>query len=227
MRRFKSGGGGDIADTDAASGARTNITASPFAVTVPVDQLPQGLYRVAARVRADYTGSPYFTRTYTTLGSPLTPLPVTTTVTLPHDLTTTYRIVDLGTEMISGSYGSAMERMMAVQATDTSSGAGTVWLDELYLLNTSTGAVVQVEAGAATHLWINAPTVDAPFPTMLGGTQADGSDAVRLDTVADIFQPAAWPPGMINLFTVCGQPNLAAEAEYYPRFLHNAYEVVA
>lgn len=223
-RRFKVGGGADVADTDAASGARTNISTSPFEIEVPVDQLPDGLYRVAARVKADTAGEAFFTRTYTTVGSPLATFTPESTVTPPHALTTDYRIVDLDTEMISGAYGSSLLRRMTVQATGT--GTGTVWLDELYLLNTSTGAVVQVEAGAAKHVWINAPTVATPFPTLLGGIEADGSDAVRLDTVADIFQPAAWSPGTINLFTACGQPNLAAEAEYYPRFLHNAYEVV-
>lgn len=223
-RRFKVGGGADVPDTDAASGARTNISASPFEIEVPVGQLPDGLYRVAARVKADTAGEAFFTRTYTTVGSPLASFTPTGTVTPPHNLTTEYRIVDLGTEMISGAYGSSLSRRMTVQATGT--GTGTVWLDELYLLNTSTGAVVQVEAGAAKHVWINAPTVATPFPTLLGGIEEDGSDAVRLDPVADIFQPAAWSPGTINLFTACGQPNLAAEAEYYPRFLHNAYEVV-
>ena len=115
--------------------------------------------------------------------------------------------------------------------TVKASGEGTVHLDDLYLFNVTTGAVVVVDGleyqpgVSRKHLWVDAPTVDHPFPAIYAGNSVDRAGAYSVASQAKVWQPSAWRPGQVNIFSVAERPNVAVDATYYPRFLHNAHRV--
>lgn len=227
QRANKVGGGVDVIDPDAASGACTSL-AAPFYVTPPISSLTPGEYLVLARLRAATAGSANFQITASTSGSTVATLPTVTWVER-RPITTGYTVVDLGTVTLPTASTGASSLLLAsvsVQAVGTAE-TGQIDLDDLYLCNVSTGSVTAVDAGNARHLWLNAPTVERPFPSLMGGILPDGSDAVSLSSKAALWMPAAWEPGEQKVFVVSLRENAVVEASYFPRFLHNAYTIAA
>ena len=224
-RQFKTAGGTDIVDVDAASGAATPISSVAYRVDVPLAQLPVGKYRFMGRLRRAVAGRATFTLTATTA--------LTGSQTVSWEIGNAYvneefTLVDLGSAMLPTTRvmpGGAAVQRISIKADD----ASVVHLDDLYLLNVTTGAVVVVgdleyQPGVSRkHLWVDAPTVDHPFPALYVGDSPDRAGAYAPGPAVKVWQPSVWKPGPVNVFSVCEQPNAAVEATYYPRFLHNAH----
>lgn len=220
-RRWKVDGAADLADTSAATGAATPLT-EPMVFELPTQFVPDATYRAFARVRSASTVSATLTWQATT-GGPTIGAGAWEERTAQRAITSEWSIVDLGALPLPTIRAAANSHL--VLQIELSSSAGSVLVDDLYLTNASDGSTVILDSALATNLWVDAPTIDHPFPSIMAGLAEDRSDAFAVESFASVFEPAAWRPGTWAVFSVCDQPNAAVEVSYYPRFLHNAYQI--
>ncbi|WP_235739004.1 hypothetical protein [Nocardioides alcanivorans] len=215
------------ADPTAASGFRTPLSAvNPLAFHIPIQQLPPGKYRLFARMKAATAGEALFEVTAGTAGLDIGDFGVEQWQP-PVKIGTSYSLVELGSAMLPTARAAKGSELTSVIVLDVLSDfeTSTIQFDDLYLLNASTGATVILPGGTHTQVFVGAPTIEHPFPSLMIGTKADKSDAVAIEAAAKVWESNPWPPGFMNVFSVCGQPNAAVSPSYFPRFLHNAYEV--
>lgn len=228
LKSGRTAGDAENSDSDAASGSYSLISVAATIMERPASQFSPGLHLLVARLKSSGVGKATITATTRLLpSSPVPTASVTTATEVSLGGASGYTFHPLGTVSLGGTQSEGYFHRFSIHANGLTGTMTSVWFDDLYALNISTGAVTIINSGTGKRLFINAPTVDAPFPSIFASTLADDSDVRQVDSLAQIWQPAAWTPGTTTLFTVCGVLNVAAEAEYYPRFLHNAYPIEA
>lgn len=223
-RRWKVSGDADAVDETAATGAHTTL-AEPMHFAIPVQFVPEGTYRAFARVRCPFTVNDCDFRWEAATGGPSIGIGAVEESRRHHTVTPEWSIIDLGTLTLPTVRAAAGSELLLLMWL--TSGEVSVMVDDLYLTNASDGATVIMPSSDATHLWVDAPTIEHPFPSIMAGMEPDRSDAFAAEAHASVFEPLAWHPGTWAIFSVCDQPNAAVEASYYPRFLHNAYPIDA
>lgn len=224
-RRNRVSGGTVTTDASTMSGARSALVSPvPETFDYPMANLQAGDYVVMVRMRATgAAGNRAITASFAPrIGS--TSIVPATGISGTHSLATTWGFYSLGVTSIDPA--SAPNGVFRVQVTSTD-----VDLDEIYLFNTTTGSLVEVDCGTGTpavggasnRLWVDSPTVESPWLRIYVGTAADRSDArqVAMSAIGAMDTPSL-PVGSINVLSVCDAPNAAMSARHYRRFHSNA-----
>jgi hypothetical protein len=112
---------------------------------------------------------------------------------------------------------------VVITLTGSAPAPGTISLDELYLLNLTTGEITLVNAGAtATRLWLDAADADPVRnrPQIYAGTLDDRSDAVGVPSSQIMsFGDHDLDPRGVTLFTVTdGVPGAEVSGSFYQRW---------
>jgi hypothetical protein len=231
MRGYQTDGPTPTTDTGAVTGLKQAIDLSSVGeagdvfpiYTIPANQLVEGDYGVAIRVRVNTPDTYRFTITAGIEG--LTDAPTSTlqsTILFADD---DYAIVWLGLITLPPAALSRtsdtnvqvqiLATLQAFEATDP------VYLDEMWLLNLTDGSVSIVRAGARKRLWLDSPDDDRVNPTVWLGDAADKSDAFGADLATQVIALGrhALLPGYMDMLTVTtGADNADAGASYYRRW---------
>jgi hypothetical protein len=210
MRQFRRSGGTVTTDAALYSGA-SDLLNTDLVYRVPASQVPAGLYVLYARLKRATSGTSAIKTWADTIASDgATFLPTGgTTVTQTLTLTTSWKIVPLGRVMLPTVESPAG----FVQLLLSDEGDTGVSIDELYLCNATIGRTTLVSAGslgttptvggAPSTVWVNSPTTDKPYGSIMGGVAADGSDSYNMRGLVSADQPHRWVPPTVAVFTAC------------------------
>lgn len=223
LRRHRVTGGSapaTVGDSTAISGQRTVLTSGVGETfRVPASQVAPGLYMLVTRLWSDTAQTRTVTQATSTRhsGADVSIGYAQRQVTLAAGAWTW---VDLHPATLPTNplpTGSSAEVSIAVSVD------GSVGLDDLWLMNVSTGSVVRVDAGAFKHLWIDTPTLDNPRPAIWVGATADKTQARHVEmSKVHTWDVTRWEPGRENVFTASSAEGPAVDAAYWRRFRHNA-----
>lgn len=222
LRPRRTAGGAVTSDSAMVSGGREDIVTAPASFLIPHDELPPGRYVLMVRVKSSSSSRaiPYQLAVEVGGVSPSgATISGTTTLDLPgisHYYSRAlaafdYPLIDTPLGASSTTFNLKVSVGQAV--------GGTCLLDEAWLFNLTTGALVQVACGSGTptatgvanHLWITNPDVNNPNPGIFVGSAANKSNA-RYPTGQDLltnepallgFEPKTFTPPDIGIFTSC------------------------
>jgi hypothetical protein len=225
LRPFQITATGVTADTARVSGARNPLgTAKVF--RIPAAKFTKGLYSLMALMSVTTSAAlTWSVRTVsaagaTTVGSSIV---LSGSVTVP--VTTGYQILNLAAIPLPVV---DVEADQMVELTLT--GTANMTLDEAWLFGKDDGVLTWIrDTDSLTWLEIRSPELDAPRPSIFGGTGAKGANSVDVSwkaagAVAGIsygaFGTHRFEPGPIQIYTVClGSTAAQSEIEYYERYL--------
>ena len=208
------------ADPNTASGG---IVSSPALFYIPARLLPPGGYAVMAQLQASSAYSPTVDVTAKTRFGTVAPaLEPPVTIRKKLDVREGRGIYALGTMMLPPvSVPDASGSL--VQISVGTSGGGAVILGELWLFHMGDDAALTwvdcgtgtpSAGGPASRLWIDAPTLESPNPTVLMGSQADRTDARHPGAALLSLGVHKFPAGEVGAFVVTSNVTLPAEIEF-------------
>lgn len=222
MRQYHSSGNTVTPDAAGVSGnhealVTASAPAGTITFTVPAAQYAEGTYAVLGRFFA--TSTTTLTATVAAAISGYAADAVSGKVTWP--VANTWRWGVIGALTLPPQ-PIPPESTVNLVVTLDGAGAGTITVDELYLLDVTHGAVSLVDCGAATRLWLNAPDAD-PIrnrPTIYLGTLDDRTDAVhaRYDQVLALGEHDLVPEGALLLSVTDGVDSALASASFFQRW---------
>ena len=222
-RLHKTSGAPDLPDPDSMSGARTSLV-EPYEVQVPRSVLPAGACSIWARVAPTDDGTHTLSVEFQPIGGAI-PMPTKTLAPVTfsgiEDVSELLFLGHMDVAEVAAASDVWKQRIRVTKSTSLSIG-----IDDLYVFNHTTGSLVILEDVPTRHLWIDAPTVQAPFPKMYAGNEPDRSDAAPIGHMATRWDVLGMPPGQMNIFTALGVANGAVAAEYFPRVAHNVYKII-
>lgn len=104
--------------------------------------------------------------------------------------------------------------------TFNSSGGGVFRLNAVFLLYMGPGAAVTMQdSSTARYVFINAATVDRPWPQVLSGSLADGSNAIsQIGVMSSVMRHTFVPPAQMALIYAGGTTAPTASLNYTPAF---------
>lgn len=210
-RQHRTAGPSPTPDAAMVSGSREALdTATPTEFTIPSSALPAGLYTVMARLRF-------------TLGVGDRSLVVTAATSIDGTQVGDARSLPARTFSETGSWVNETLGRFLLPVVDvptasaaktvitfTTTGGSTLDLDEVWLFNSTIGALIRVSCGtgppaaggASNRVFTDSPTLDRPRHVVLVGSAADGSDAHYPVEGFDSWQFPEFEPDSTNIFTV-------------------------
>ena len=224
MRQYRVGGASLTPATDAVSGQRETLVsggtpATPITYHLPANNLPEGSYVVLGRFYA--TGTNTLVPTVKA-GIGATALSAGDAAVGKVTWTTanTYQWGVVGVLALPNPPVPASSTL-TLSVTLAATGTGTCYVDELYLLDVTHGAISLVDCGTATRLWLDAPDADPVRnrPAFYVGSQDDRSDAAGvLGTSVLARGDHDLDPLGAAMLTVCEVDDAAVSASFYQRW---------
>ena len=222
LRPLLSASGTTTTDAGLASGARNDLAATAVSYDIPAAQITVGSYEVGALLRCSSTGAHDVQVTVATLFGSTVVSTTTFTKSVNFAVSSAWSYVPLGRLELPLSHVNA-DTSAVTRVTLASPDASGIDVDETYLFNIESGALTVIDCGSATHLWLNAATLDWPMPSVMLGTLADGTDAYTPEE--DLQAPGVHriSPPSINVFALTrGALDAGVRLIYTPAWHTNA-----
>jgi hypothetical protein len=233
LRPFQVTATGVTADTARVSGARNPLgTAKVF--RIPASKFTEGLYSLLALMSVTTSAAlSWSVRTVSAAGATTVGSSVVLSGSVTVPVTTGYQILNLA------AFPLPVVKVEADQMVElTLTGTANMTLDEAWLFGKDDGVLTWIrDTDSLTWLEIRSPELDAPRPSIFGGTGAKGANSVDVSwkaagAVAGIsygsFGTHRFEPGPIQIYTVClGSTAAQSEIEYYERYLSHVAGVAA
>lgn len=189
-----------------AAGATTDATTVSGSYTtgadtfdVPATSLPSGQYQLVARTRATAASATAQLRIGSTnVGLAQSPGDGAVMGAADAD---SYYLMALGSFFLPPhEVGDNSSAVVRVSVTAAASRIDEVWA--FYLPDDNSAALSYVPVGTARRLWLNAATVNRPYPSALVGTASDGADAYGADGSTSNWSEHQFPAGEDSVFVV-------------------------
>lgn len=220
---YRSGGGVVTSDAALVSGARD---ADQMFLSIPLNRVPEGKCVIMGRLRSNTGVSTSVNYTIATSAS--VEMNGTDLIFAVWDDPT---VALTGTAWVNAVLGHLSLPLIDVadpsQATlELSLMRTSVQFDEIWLFNTSIGALTIVpcgtaapaKGGASNRLYLEPATADRARPIVRRGYAADGSDAFYASDASSWEMPEFKPP-RVNIFTVTSNATGAdVEMRHFPRW---------
>ena len=223
LRPFLTSSGPTTADSSLISGGRNDLAATDVLCGIPAELFRPGTYEVGAVLRSDTAATRQVDVTATLDLSTNGDAVIELSKNVTFDFADEWQYVPLGrmelppARIMPGTSG-------VVTVNFSSPDSSGIDMDEGYLFYIETGAPTVVDCfDESSRLWLNAPTLDNPSPSVMRGTLADGSDAYETGgTVSSWGEHQSVPP-LMNVFVVApSAPDMRVRVRYTPAWHTNA-----
>lgn len=226
LRQFRVSSSLPVADAARISGSRIRLDA-PVVFNIPANLLTEGTYALTAQMQvlAEETIG-WSARMVSSTGAAIPGSSVTISGSVKGSLEngSNYGAVQLGVAQLPVLQ---VEGNQMVELTLT--GSANMWVDEVWLFGLHDGVLTWLtDADSLSWIEIRSPGLDAPRPSVFGGTGAKGTNPVCVDWKCKSFGGHRFKPGPMQVFTVTsGSLVSQSEVEYFPRFHSHVLEVPA
>lgn len=168
---------------------------------VPATRLPSGQYQIVARTRSASATAVEATLRLGGVNVGATQVPGVGVAMGAADAESYYLVACGSFFLPPHEVGDNSTAVVRVTAT----AGGSERIDEVwafYLPDDGSAALSYVPCGTSQRLWLNAATVQRPYPSALVGTAADGADAIGVDGSTANWTEHLFPAGEDQVVTV-------------------------